>query len=293
MTESMAKKYEVELFYGQSNIGVIGSVSVAGGAGTDTITIAAAEWASGIFCGGKGMKIDVRNAGDSSLIQTLTIKSVDFSTKTITVEEDTAVGVVAGCLLKPNGAHGKQAAGLVKIMSNTGSLFDIDAASYELWAGNIVNIGGAITFSKLVKAIVKAAEKGLDKDVVAVVSLSSWDDLMQDQAALANSTRRHVSEYSSKKAENGFESLVFHTVTGKIEVVASSYCKEGYGFIFSPEEMARIGATDITFSLPGMPDQFLLQSANNAGYEMRCYLNAGLFCKSIGKTVLLTGITHS
>ena len=289
MTESMAKKYEVELFYGQSNIGVVDTVDNSGGAGADFITIAAAEWASGIFCGGKGMKIDIRNAADTSLVQTVTIAAVDFDTRKLTLEEDLAVGVAAGCILKPFGAHNKQAAGLVKIMSNVGSLFEIDAAQYELWKGNVVGSIGELSFEKLIKNLAKPIEKGLDKDVVAIVSPKTWTSLMKDQAAL----RRLDSSYSTKKLENGSMAIEFYSLNGKIEIHASTYCKDGYAFVFAPEDFARIGATDITFSLPGMPDQFLLQSPDKAGYEMRCYVNSGLFTKSIGKTLLLTGITHA
>jgi hypothetical protein len=284
MTESMAKKYEVEIFYGQSNIGVVESST------SSEFVIEASEWASGIFCGGKGMKLEIRNAADSAKLQDVTIRAVDFETRTIKVEEvlDPAV-IVAGSVIKPYKAHGKQAAGLVKIMSNTGSLFEIDAAQYELWKGNIVDVGGDLTFALLVKHLAKPIEKGLDKDVVAIVSPKTWTSLMKDQAAL----RRFDSSFSTKKSENGTMAIEFFSLNGKIEVHASTYCKDGYAFIFAPEEFARIGATDVTFALPGMPDQFLLQSPDKAGYEMRCYVNAGLFTKSIGKTLLLKGITHA
>lgn len=285
MTESMAKKYEVELFYGQSNIGIVQSVVDAG---TDSITITEAEWASGIFCGGKGMKVDVYSPANA-LRQTVTIKAVDFDTRTLQIEEAIAVSIVAGDILKPYGAHNKQAAGLVKIMSNTGMLFEIDAAEYELWKGNVVPNVGDLSFEKLVKALAKPIEKGLDKDVVAIVSPKTWTSLMKDQAAL----RKYDQSYNTKKLENGTMAIEFFSLNGKIEIHSSTYCKDGYAFVFAPEDFARIGATDVTFSLPGMPDQFLLQSPDRAGYEMRCYVNAGLFSKSIGQTLLLTGITHS
>ena len=312
MTESMAKKYEVEIFYGQDNIGVIASVNdiaptapLVGGVATDGapqaalpgdlvsaadfIVIEEGEWASGIFCGAKGMKLDIRNAADSAKIQTVTVKAVDFDTRRIYTEEDLLSSVIAGCILKPYNAHGKQAAGLVKIMSNVGTLFEIDASQYELWKGNVVSSVGVLDFEKLTKFLSKPIEKGLDKDVVAIVSPKTWASLMKDQAAL----RMFDQSYSTKKLENGTMAIEFYSLNGKIEVHASTYCKDGYAFVFAPEEFARIGATDITFALPGMPDQFLLQSPDKAGYEMRCYVNAGLFTKSIGKTLLLKGITHA
>lgn len=282
MTESMAKKYECELFYGQDNLGLLDSVA------TNSFVIEDAEWASAIWCGAKDMKIDIYSPANA-FRQTLTVASVDFDTKTVNTVEALAVAVAAGDQIKPNGAHGKQAAGLVKIMSNTGVLFEIDAAQYELWKGNVISNVGQLTFEKLIKFLSKAVEKGLDKDVVAMVSPKTWSSILTDQAAL----KRYDASYSSKKLENGSNAIEFYTISGKVEIQSSTYVKDGYAFIFAPEDFARIGATDITFNLPGMPDQFLLQSPDRAGYEMRCYINSGLFTKAVGRTLLLKGITHS
>jgi hypothetical protein len=242
------------------------------------------------------MKVDIFDSAKSVLRGTFVISGVDFDAKSLNFTTSAAsAGVLATDVILPAGAYqiggsaaGKEMVGLHNILSNSGSLFEISAAQYELWKGNIVNAGGELTFDKLIKAMARPAEKGLEKDVVAIVNPKTWSSLMRDQAAL----RRFDSSYSTKKLENGTMAVEFFCQSGKVEVQSSIYCKEGYAYVFCVEDMKRIGSTDITFQLPGLPDNFLTQAPNNAGYELRCYVNAALFCRAPGKTLLITGITH-
>lgn len=290
MVDSMSKKHEVSLMYGANNIGVVS------GAVTSAVTITDAEWAPGIYSGAKDMKVDIFDAAKSVLRGTFVISGVDFDLKKITMTTDAAAaGVVATDVVLPAGAYqiggssaGKEMVGLHEILSNSGTLFEINASQYELWKGNVYNAGGELTFEKLIKAMARPAEKGLEKDVVAIVNPKTWSSLMKDQAAL----RRFDSSYSTKKLENGTMAIEFYCQSGKIEVQSSIYCKQSYAYIFCVEDMKRIGSTDITFQLPGLPDNFLTQAPNNAGYELRCYVNSALFCRAPGKTLLITGITH-
>lgn len=283
MAESISKKLEVSLMYGQDNIGVVKAGSVVGA----TIVIVDAEWAPGVYAGAKDMEVEVFDPTFTTSRGVFKISAIDFDLKKLTFTTSAAAIQDLDVIL-PKGANSKEGAGLHKILSNSGVLFDINAAQYELWKGNVENVGGELTFDKLIKFMARPVEKGLESDTVCIVNPKTWSSLMKDQAAL----RRFDSSYSTKKLENGTMAIEFFHQAGKIEVHSSIYCKEGYAYVIAPEDFLRIGATDITFSLPGLPDNFLVIAPNNAGYELRCYSNQSLFCKSIGKTLLLTGITH-
>lgn len=288
MTKSISKKLEVSLFYGQAPKG-IGEVK-AGSVTTNSFVISDAEFAPGIWVGAKGMKFDVYDDTGVTLKGSFTVASIDFDLRKVTtVESLVAAGVDDLDVIFPKGAKNKEAAGLHKILSNTGVLFDIDAAQYEMWKGNVVPAAGELTFEKLVKFMSRPIERGLSGDVVCIVNPKTWASLMKDQAAL----RRFDSSYGTKKLENGTMAIEFYSQNGKIEVHSSIYCKESYAYVIQSEDFARIGSTDITFQLPGLPDQFLTQAPNNAGYEMRCYSNQALFTKSISSSLMITGITHS
>ncbi len=282
MLRSITKKLEIEVLYGQMGYGTVSSVA------SNVITITTAEWAPGIWGGAENMPIEIRNSAGSVSRGEATITSVDFDNKTITLNTVLA-GVIATDVIWHKGAYGNEFAGIHKIITNTGSLFGIDAAQYTLWKGNTYSAGSAaLSFNKIQDAIARAVEKGLDSDVMVLVNPKAWADLLNDQAAL----RMYDQSYSPSKSENGSKELSFHGQNGKIEVVPSIYVKEGYAYILSMDEMMRIGASDVTFKRPGKGDEFFRELENNAGYEMRAYTDQALFCFAPAKNVLINAIVN-
>jgi hypothetical protein len=282
MMRSMARKLEIELFYGQSGYGAVASIS------GNTITVTTAQWAPGIWAGAENMKVEIRDATGATLRGSAVIQSVDMSARTITLDSAPA-GVVATDVIWHFGAYGKEFAGVHKIITNSGSLFGIDASQYSLWKGNVFSASGALSFEELSSALARAVEKGLDSEVVALVNPRTWSNLMTDQAAL----RRFDSSYKAASAEGGHESLTFHSQNGKIEVVPSIYVKESHAFLLCMDELIRVGSTDITFRRPGQGDEFFKDLENSAGYELRAYTDQALFCSAPGKLVLIDSIVNS
>jgi hypothetical protein len=277
MLKSIHVRLEVQLLYGQVGIARVGSIS------TNDITIADAEWAPGVWVG--------------ALRGSCYVQSVNMDTKTITV--DTAPAGVTGNTDSENsasdiiwykGAFNKEFAGLHKMITNSGTLFNVDASQYELFKGNIVEVGTSeaakafISFEKVEEGIARAMEKGLDEqNVVCMVHPKHWNKLMTDLAA----KRVFDSSYSDKEFKQGAKSLKFASQVGEIEIVSSLYVKEGFAYLFAPEELERIGSSEVTFEMPGMEGKFfkLMESAN--GYEMRLYTDQALFTPHIGKMTLL------
>jgi hypothetical protein len=279
MLRSVTKKLEIEMLYGQ-----VGYATLAAAASSTTIAIPAGEWAPGIWAGAENMPIDIRDsAGGNSRLRK--VMSVDFETKSIVV--DSAITLALGDVIWHKGAYTNEFAGIHKIITNTGTLFNIDAAQYSLFKGNVYDAqASALSFAKVQDAVAKAVEKGLDNDVMVIVNPLVWSDLLNDQA----SSRMYDSSYSSSTSENGSKEIKFHGQNGAIEIVPSIYCKQGYAYVISPDEMMRIGSTDVTFKRPGKGDEFFRELENAAGYELRCYTDQALFCHAPGKNVLITNI---
>lgn len=291
MLKSMHIRLEAQMLYGQVGIARIEQVAAP------VITICDAEWAPGIWSGAKNMQIEIRSQA-GVLRGSCSIESVSMDAKTITV--DVVPAGVTGNVDPENaaadviwfkGAYNKEFAGLHKMITNTGTIFNVDASEFELYKGNTVNVGtnftaGAafISFEKVEEAIARAMEKGLDEeDVVALVHPKHWNKLMTDLAA----KRMYDSSYSNKEFQQGTQALTFYGQCGKIEVVSSLYVKEGFAYVFPPNELERIGSTDVTFEMPGFEGKFfrLMDSAN--GYELRLYTDQALFSPAIGKFTLL------
>lgn len=283
MVRSFGRRAEILSMYGQSGLGIISAVS-----GSD-ITISTAEWAAGIWSGMKNMSIDIYDTTGATLRGSAAISAINLDTRTLTLSALPG-GTVATDVVWFKGAKGKEMAGLHKIISNTSSLFGIDASQYELWKGNSYSAGSAaLSFAKIQSALAKAVEKGLDAKVKVLVNVKTWANLLNEQAAL----RMYDSSYKSEVSENGSHSIKFHGQNGEVEVVPSIYVKEGQAFIVPFEELQMVGSTDMTFNLPGSNDQFFRQLENSAGVEIRAYMDASLFCSAPGKTVLITGIVNS
>lgn len=283
MLKSVMKKLEIELMYGQVGYGTVASVSGL------VITIPDAEWAPGIWGGAEKMPIEIRDATGATSRGVANITAVSFDNKTITVDV-LPPGTVATDVIWHKGAFGKEFAGVHKIITNTGTLFNISAAAYTLFKGNVYSAGSApLSMAKIQLAVAKAVEKGLDSDVMVLVNPNVWSTLLNEQAAL----RDYDHSYSPERMENGAKSLKFHGQNGVIEVVSSIYVKQGYAYVLYLEDMSRIGSTDITFKRPGKNEEFFKDLDSAAGVELRAYTDQALFCASPGKNVLINNITLS
>lgn len=284
MLRSMSKKLEIHLLYGQIGYGTVSAVS------TTTVTITTAEWAPGIWAGGEGMPIEIRDVTGAISRGEFTIASVDMDLRTITLNASAAsAGVVATDVIYHKGAYGNEFAGIHKILTNTGTLFNISASQYNLWKGNTYGAAGALSFAKLTKAASRPVEKGLDSKLTFFVNPRGWADLLNDQAAL----RMYDQSYTSAQLQNGAKSLKFHSQNGELEIIPSIYIKEGYAYGLSLEEFMRVGSSDISFKRPGYGDEFFRDLENAAAYELRLYTDQAVFCMAPGKSVLISGVVNN
>jgi len=287
MLRSMAKKLEIELLYGQVGYARISAVS-----GT-LLTIKTSEWAPGIWAGAEGMPIEIRNSAGTTSRGESVVKSVDMDARTVTLQTAVpGIDVTLGAedIIWHKGAFGNEFAGVHRVLSiSSGTLFNIDVGAFNLFKGNEFSAGSAaLSFTKLNLAAARAVEKGLDNRVVAYVNPRAWANMLSDQAAL----RKYDQSYSSKKAENGSESLLFHSQNGEIEIVPSIYVKEGYAYLLDEQAWSRVGSTDMTFKRPGQGEEFFRDLENSAAYELRLYSDQALFCYAPGRNTLIKDIVN-
>lgn len=293
MLRSVTKKLEIEMLYGQVGYATLdATVAVTPIAGT-VVEIPKSEWAPGIWAGSENMPLEIYDAAGVVLKTAPNTKvvSVNFATKEITLNTGLVVATAPGDILWHGGAKDKEFAGIHKILTNTGTLFGINALSYSLFRGNEYDAGNggpaqALSYTKVQEAIAKAVEKGLDNDVIVVVNPKVWADLLTDMAA----QRSFDQSYSSSMQEAGSKEIRFHGQNGMIEIVPSIYCKQGFAYVISPEDYMRIGSTDVTFSRPGKDGEFFRDLDNAAGYELRCYTDQALFSSAPAKGCLIYNI---
>lgn len=283
MLRSICKKLEICMFYGQIGLGTVASVAAS------VITITTAEFAPGIWAGAENMPIEIRDVTGATSRGFANITAVGLSARTITVDLMPA-GVTATDVIWFKGAYGNEMAGVHKIITNSGTLFNISASSYSLWAGNSYSAGSAaLSLSKIENAIALAVGKGLDDEVAVFVNPKGWADLLTEQSAL----RHYDQSYSSTELQNGSKALKFYGQNGVVSIEPSIYVKEGYAYLLALREFAKVGSTDVTFQRPGMEGKFFRELENSAGVELRAMSDMALFCAAPGKNAIITAITNS
>lgn len=312
MLKSSQKRLEIAYLYGNKPIGSMALQDVGTPTTSLTFVVSAASWATGIWAGSENSNIVFTLSASNTAVDSLRsfkISAVNPDTKAITVVVGTAgtPGTIATLetAIEANatdvywygavsGSAGSFAyadmAGLQKQMTNTGTLFGIDASAYDLWRGNSVTVTGQLTMAKILSAVAKPVGRGLDSDVVALVNPDTWADLASNLAAL----RRFDGSYSVKKSENGSKELAYHSQNGMIKIVAYNIVKAGDCFIFPEDKVMRIGARDLSLNDPTRPsDEIFFTIPGKAGVGLRAYTNQAIFLEAPCQAVMISGIANS
>ena len=320
MLESITKRAEISILHGQMGIGniAIGGFDETGASATTaTFVVSDATFADGIWAGSTGAKLvfysdksdtigastNLNANGDTN--QDIIITAVNIATRTITVSGSAAAiedindvsATKALDIYFKTAVEGtgltfayNEMAGMHKIMVNTGILFNINAAVYDLWKGNTATVSGQLTFGKVLSEnSAPVARGGLDEEVVLEVHPKTWENLNSDLAAL----RMFDGSYSKDNAEIGSQEITYYGQSGKIRIIAFNLVKRGQAFLFPPSRCKRVGAQEISFKTPGKEDEIFLQLPNNAGFEMRCYTDQALLIETPAKCLYLSGFTNA
>ncbi len=312
MLKSTKKRLEIAMFYGQKPIAVAAQQDVGSPTTALTFTVTTASWATGIWSGLENANIVFVKASDNTAVDSLRsfkVSAIDPDLRTVTVVVGTAgtpgtiatletaieayavnihfYGAVSGST--STFAYAEMA-GLQKIITNTGSLFGIDAAVYDLWRGNSVAVTGQLTMSKVLSAISRGVQRGLDTDVDLWCNPSTWADLASNLAAL----RRFDGSYSKKKNSNGSEELEYVSQNGTVTIMSYNIVKEGDCFIYPKSNVIRIGARELGLNDPTRPqDEIFFTIPGKAGVGLRAYTNQAVFVETPAQAIYISGIVNS
>ncbi len=298
MVTGMSSRLEATLLHGGQGIGIADSSANINTTHT-SVVLTAASWAGGIWARNINAQVSLFRTGTATAAATtnvFVVEEVDSATYTIILSGTATTGIGEldttlasfDCDIFFYGARTVEGTGLMKIASNAGDLFSIDAsaAGNSLWLGNTYSAAsGPLTFAKLQKAITLPVDKGLDQDVTVLVSTPSWADLVTDQAAA-----RRYGDIRSKKMDNGAEVLEFLSSNGSMEIVPHPMVKRGQAVIVPLDSLSRVGSTDVTFNMPGTDENMFLRVAGKAGYEAVVYSDNTLFCDTPSQACYISGI---
>lgn len=293
MNVSYSKMMETQLLYGGSGLGKVENVV------GNVVTITAATWADGIWVASAPSRLVQVYNGNARRVATgggeitlaaggetaARVTKVNPATRSITLSNVAAIA--AGDDIYLAGSKGKEMLGIHAILSNTGVLFNIDAADSELWAGNQVAVGGVLTLNKIIDSVTAAVAKGLSGVKTKLfVSTKTFNDLLKELA----DARTIDASYSTAKQVVGTDAIEVRTAAGPVEVVPHTFVKGGFAYQLVMDDFIRIGSRDKSFTMPGEDGQFWKEVPNKAAKELRIYSDQAIFCTNPGRQILFTGI---
>lgn len=278
-------RLECSLLYGTSGLGVVSSNT------SGALLLTSASFAPGIWGAGLvGSILEAWTATTASATQhdgDLVISATNIQTLTVTVT-GTSSSVVANDNLYFKSSRTSTAFnecyGLFSILSNTGSLFGIDAGVYDSWASQAYAVNGQISLTAIMRAASLCQSYGLE-NAVLFIAPQRFADLASDEAAL----RRYMD--SGERAKRGPKSIMFEMGGVGVEIMSHPLLKLGHAMLLPVDEVHRIGSTDVTMALPGSDEELSVQVSNSTAIEFRSMSDQGIFLEVPARAALLTGIT--
>jgi hypothetical protein len=285
MKESHQFRLECSLLYGRSGLGKV-NTNTSGALVLYEDTFADGIWAAGL----KDSILEAWTGTGATATQhngDLTISGVDIPTFQVTVT-GTSAAVVQNDHLYFKGSRTatgyNECPGLYFIMTNTGSLFTIDAGVFDSWKTSSFAVGGQISLTAIMKAAAQGVAYGLE-DAVLLINPVRFAQLASDEAAL----RRYNDD--GAKAKRGPRSISFSMGNVEVEIVAHPLVKRGHAMLLPADQVHRIGSTDVTMSLPGSDEPLNVIVSGVTAIELHSMSDQGIFIEVPARAVLMTGIT--
>lgn len=299
MKASMSKRVEIAMLYGQSLTGIGQIASLTGSGTTRVFTLSNATYAAGIWAGMENCQLDVLtvasfNTGPINTNAAVVVTAVNVANRTVSVSGNStdltniASAVSgAGAILFFYGAAGQltsanvsaEMVGIDFIITNTGTLFNINATTYNLWQAQTYDcLSAELSMAKVLSGLAIPVARGLMEDVALLVAPDTWANLNSDLGA----QRMYDDSYNSKKGEKGVNAILYHGQNGAIKIISHSMVKRGEAFAVPLSLIQRVGSTDIAFRGEGplgMEDYFF-QNTNTNGWTIRAYTDQSIMIEA-------------
>lgn len=311
MKSSTAKRVEIAMLYGQSLTG-IGQITSGTGSGANRVyTLSNATFAPGIWAGMENCQLDVLETGTFATgpLNTnaaVVVASVNIANKTVTVTGNstdlTAIDaqISTGANFFFYGAAGqatsanvsKEMVGIDAILLNTGTMFNVSASTYNLWASQTYDcLSSELSMGKILAGLAIPVARGLLQDIQLLVAPNSWANLNSDLGG----QRFYDESYDSKKGEKGTNSIVYHGQNGKIEIISHPMVKQGEAFALPFDVVQRVGSTDIAFRGEGPLGQedYFFQNTTTNGWTIRAYTDQAIMIEAPAWCVKFINIVSS
>ena len=305
------REEEIVAMHGQSGRGkvtnpgswatVISTVS-----GVTRIQVDKPEWAPGVWIGNEGMGLSFFDDSTGALLGTANLDKVDMDNRYLYLDV-----VLAG--LPPGGAptgpisiwrdstrtvgtlaapQYQESIGIGAILSNTGTLFNIDANKWNLFKSPQYAVGSVkFTLAKILSMSSRASYQGTDEGAVIFVSPDTWTDLATDET-----TFRKWESGPTGAVKIGPEALAFYGATGMMAIMPHPMMKRGYAWMLNINASSKTPGGDIKqigdsdWKYDDTNGDVLHYVPGLSGYEIRLRCNKAEYINPPGRSLQATGI---
>lgn len=303
MLQGAALYRELALAYGPgtstavaSNIGVVGgSVSGANLGATQTVFLTEASWIPGLWIiatGTNGMKVDIYQTDGTTLRETnvnVDARPSTTQTRLQLTKAASAATVAANDKIVPLGWRTKSCFGLEAIYNNTGTIFNINAATVAPWRCMTFSAGGAMSRAKIMAMTAAVSINGVKNGGKLFVCAPTFADLAEE----ANALQRYTAN-TDKVKRQGASQLIYETAAGQVEVVVYQYAKQGQAMFISNDNFRRVGSTDLTMRpIGGGAEAFFTHLTTQSGAQMKIFSNQAPVFEMPYRNFLITGIANN
>lgn len=267
--------------------------------GVTQVIVDKTEWAGGIWAGNEGMDLAFFDDATNTFLGLANLTTVNMDTKALILDANltsiftaVAVGPISiwrgSTRVQVNGTpQYNESIGLGGILSNTGVLFNIDAAKYNLFKSPQYDVGtGRLTLGKILSMSSRASYNGTDDGVVIFVAPDTWTDLAADET-----TFRKWESGPTGPIKVGPESLAFYGASGSMAVMAHPMMKRGYAWMLNISATSKTPGGDIKqigdseWKYDDTGGDVLHYVPGYSGYEIRLRMNKAEYINPPGRSL--------
>jgi len=231
LRETLAKDMNRQI-YGTS-LGALASITADG---ANTVTVSSTQYLE------VGMQIDVYDiTGVTSKFTNREITAINTTTGVVTYDGADGTAVATDIIVR-NGSVNKETIGFQQIVSNAGTLYNVDPTVEPVWKSVVNDNGGtnrALSEGLMVKMVDDIKTNGGDTTAV-FTSLGVRRAYFQ----LLVQQRRYT---NTKKFEGGFEGLAFTTDWGDIPLMSDFDCQPNRQYFVNEKELKLYEESDWSF----------------------------------------------
>lgn len=321
LSMQLRRLLEMSMMSGQEGFGTVLTYSSAS---TGSVVLTAASARIGVLSMLEGAAVDivrgtnvVADGGTATQSKGIIISAVDIATLTLTFAALPYVGSSAATpqaddILFLHGAAGpttgnaatavsfQEMIGLRKqIGATTGTIFNINKATYQAYRGNVVTTFGPISAGSILAAAAKAINRGFQGTFACLLSPSAWSVLNSRNIG----QQVFDSSYKTSKADLGSDAIVLRGQGVTVECYPTGFQADGELMLLPKENMKRIGSayensggengdTDISFMIPGSPLRFIDPVQGVTAVKVECRSDQAIYLQKPAFGVLCTGVTY-